>query len=308
MQLHIHFENYQNEFVIVDLKNKTSFEILNFFENSDFQDNEILKIEIFESDLEIVDYKSWIDIAQIYFYKMITPLKLDENLVILKFKKLNLSNSFHTSNNKTNEKYGIDSEFFHIDKNSQFSFLYHYKKALEFIDINSKERILNIGINKGDEFLVIKEMLELSSFMKKEFIGIDYSKTAINYASSNLPDQNMKFLCEDINKIDDLNLGKFDLIVSIGTLQSVNIDFKKTFMNLFQNYLESNGAIILGFPNCRWIDKEMVYGARVPHYNFSEMSTVIKDIYFCKKYLQQKKYRVTITGKDYIFLTARKLT
>ena len=237
---------------------------------------------------------------------MLTPISKDDT-VILKFKKLNQQSSFHKTADKSSEKYGVDSEFFNIDKNSQFSFLYHYKKALEFIDIQSKQKILNIGVNKGDEFKVIKEMLSSSSFNKKEFIGIDYSSSAIEYASENLPYKNMNFLCEDINQIDNLNLGKFDLIISIGTLQSVNIDFKKTFMNLFQNYLESNGAIILGFPNCRWIDGEMVYGAAVPHYNFSEMSTVIKDIYFCKKYLQQKKYRVTITGKDYIFLTARKI-
>ncbi|MGE4473070.1 MAG: methyltransferase, partial [Sulfuricurvum sp.] len=32
-----------------------------------------------------------------------------------------------------------------------------------------------------------------------------------------------------------------------------------------------------------------------------------KDIYYCKKYLQQKKFRVTLTGKDYLFLTATKI-
>ena len=291
---------------IINFKQKSSFEILEFFRNSNFEDGEILQIEILESDLETIGYKSWIDIAQLHFFKMLTPLPLNNNSLILKFKRLNQSSSFHNSSDKSSEKYGIQSEFFNIDKNSQFSFLYHYINALEFIEINSKNRVLNIGINKGDEFKVIEEILSPLSFEQKEFIGIDYSSSAIEYASLNLPSKNIKFLCKDINKIDDLNLKKFDLIISIGTLQSVNIDFKKTFMNLIQNYLEINGAIILGFPNCRWVDGEMIYGAAVPHYNFSEMSTVIKDIYFCKKYLQQKKYRVTITGKDYIFLTARK--
>ena len=237
---------------------------------------------------------------------MLTPTIINDK-VILKFKKLNQQSSFHKTVDKSSEKYGVDSEFFSIDKNSQFSFLYHYKKALEFIDIESKQKILNIGINKGDEFKVIQEILSSQSFEKKDFVGIDYSSSAIQYGKKTLNYPNIDLLCEDINKIDELNIGKFNLIVSIGTLQSVNIDFKKTFMNLIQNYLENDGAMILGFPNCRWIDKQMIYGANVPHYNFSEMSTVIKDIYFCKKYLQQKKYRVTITGKDYLFLTARKI-
>jgi hypothetical protein len=75
-------------------------------------------------------------------------------------------------------------------------------------------------------------------------------------------------------------------------------------MNIIQNYLYKNGSIILGFPNCRWIDGEMITGAKSKNYSFPEMSVLVKDIYFCKKYLQQKKFRVTITGKDYLFLTA----
>jgi hypothetical protein len=78
-------------------------------------------------------------------------------------------------------------------------------------------------------------------------------------------------------------------------------------MSIYQNHLENGGAIILGFPNCRWIDGEMIYGAKAPNYSFSELSLVLKDIHFCKKYLQQKKYRVVITGKDYLFLSARKI-
>ncbi|MEA3497597.1 MAG: class I SAM-dependent methyltransferase [Campylobacterota bacterium] len=293
--------------MIINLEKKSSFEILECFENLDLKDDYILKIQILESDIENIGYKSWVDIAQIYLLKMETPILNQDGTLILKFTKLNTNSSFHKSVDKTTEKYGVYSEFFNIDKNSQFSFLYHYIKALEFIDIESKQKVLNIGINKGDEFKAIQEILTPTSFDAKEFIGIDYSQTAIEYAKDNLTAQNYNFLCADINKIDDLNLGKFNLIISIGTLQSVNIDFKKTFMNLYQNYLEPDGAIVLGFPNCRWVDGQMIYGASVPHYNFSELSTVIKDIYFCKKYLQQKNYRVTITGKDYLFLTARKL-
>ena len=253
----IHLENYHKEFKIVDLKQKSSFEILEFFENLNLKDDEILQIKILESDLENIGYKSWVDIAQLYLFKMVTPTVNEDGTLILKFKKLNQNSSFHKSNDKSSEKYGVSSEFFQIDKTSEFSFLYHYIKALEFIDVDDKQRVLNIGINKGDEFKVIQEMLSSSSFDTKEFIGIDYSSSAINYAKKNLPSSNINFLCEDINQIDKLNLGKFNLIISIGTLQSVNIDFKKTFMNLYQNYLEPNGAIVLGFPNCRWCDGEI---------------------------------------------------
>ncbi|MEA2091719.1 MAG: class I SAM-dependent methyltransferase, partial [Campylobacterota bacterium] len=178
---------------------------------------------------------------------------------------------------------------------------------LKFINIESKNRVLNLGVNRGDEFRVIKDMLSVEEFSAKEFVGIDYSASAIEFAKKDFPENNVDFICHDINSLEELNLGVFDLIISIGTLQSTNINFNTTFMSLYQNHLEKGGAIILGFPNCRWIDGEMIYGAKAPNYAFSEMSLVLKDIHFCKKYLQQKKYRVVVTGKDYLFLTARKI-
>jgi len=46
---------------------------------------------------------------------------------------------------------------------------------------------------------------------------------------------------------------------------------------------------------------------RAPNYPYPEMSLLIKDIYWIKKYLQQHKFRVTITGKEYLFVTATKI-
>jgi cyclopropane fatty-acyl-phospholipid synthase-like methyltransferase len=237
---------------------------------------------------------------------MLTPIKKDEKSTVLIFKKLNRDSSFHKTK-QNSEKYGVDSDFFTIDKSAQFSFLYHYQKSLEFIDIKNKKRVLNLGINRGDEFKIIQNMLSSTEFERKEFVGVDYSSSAIECALKDFSTSNVEFKCHDINRLDELNLGKFDLFISIGTLQSSNINFNATFMSIYQNYLKKDAAVILGFPNCRWIDGEMVYGASAPNYSFNEMSLVLKDIHFCKKYLQQKGYRVVVTGKDYLFLTARKI-
>jgi 2-polyprenyl-3-methyl-5-hydroxy-6-metoxy-1,4-benzoquinol methylase len=290
--------------LIIDFKNQNTKYILDYFRNNDISDK-VINIEILETDLQKIGYKSWIDLAQIFFFKLIKS-SIQNDTVILTFEKLNQNNSFHKEK-QHHEKYGIDSQFFNIEKNNYFSFLFFYENALNFINIQNKKRILNLGVNKGDEFQVIKNIVSKENFETKKLIGIDYSNSVIKYAKSRFDNNNISFLCHDINKIDELNLSKFDLIITIGTLQSSNINFKLTFQSLIQKYLSTDGALVLGFPNCRWIDNEMVFGANVPHYNFSEMSLVIKDIYFCKKYLQQKKFKVTITGKDYIFLTARKI-
>ncbi|MEA3419179.1 MAG: methyltransferase domain-containing protein [Campylobacterota bacterium] len=253
-------------------------------------------------------WKAWSNLAELLFCRMLTPQISADDSVILRFQKLDKTDSFHSKKTpQSEEKYGTDSTFSAIRKNEEPAFLFAYRLALQNIKIQNRRTILNLGINSGDEFDLIRRLSSENLFSKTEFIGIDHSLSAITKARDNLPEKNVTLHCHDINRLEELDLPRSDLIISIGTLQSPGIDFKPLFMSLIQNYLTPNGAIILGFPNCRWIDGEMVYGAKAPNYNFSEMSLLIKDIYFCKKYLQQHKFRVTITGKDYLFLTATKI-
>ena len=251
-------------------------------------------------------FKSWVELASLYFCKILTPKVSLDNMIIISYQKLDLNSSFH--HNKTenkDEKYGVESSFFEIQKIEEPSFIYYYNQALKNVNIYNRKRVINLGVNRADEFEVIESMLSKEQFRDIDLVGVDYSHTAINYAKNRF--KSKKFYQYDINKLDDLNLGKFDLLITIGTLQSVNSNFKLLFISLVQNLLDSNSALIMGFPNSRWIDKEMIYGAKAPNYSYSELSILYKDVYFCKKYLQQHKYRVTITGKDYIFLTATKI-
>ena len=287
------------------LKNKNArficeFEVL----NPDISLNSYGGEKLIIDDEEYIyrGYNAWNALAQILFCKLLTPKISSENFVILSFVKLDLNDSFHKSNLEKSEKYGLDSIFEKINKMEEPSFISYYLNALKNVDVNSKKRVLNLGINSGDEFEVIKQISP--NYKNIEFVGVDFCESAINLAKEKLSESNFTFVNKDINKLDELNLSRFDLIISIGTLQSSTLNFKTFFMSLIQDYLEDKGAIILGFPNCRWLDTQMIYGAKAPNYSYSELSILFNDVIFCKKYLQQKKYRVTITGKDYIFLTA----
>ncbi len=290
------------EFKIDSKQNEISFEVL----NPDNYTHCYAGEKIFLEGCEYIyrGYKSWCDLAEIFQCKFFTPIVNSQHTVILKFQKLDQTSSFHKKSFMVpkDEKYGIDSEFAKISKNEEPAFLHYYLQALKNVNICQKKRILNLGINSGDEFTVIQRLCE--NFEAIEFVGIDISKSAIEEAKNKFKSENFHFYTHDITKLEELDLGKFDLIITIGTLQSSGIEFKPSFNSLVQNYLEKDGAMILGFPNCRWIDGEMIYGSFAPNYNFSEMSLLIKDIYYCKKYLQQKKFRVSISGKTYPFLTA----
>jgi len=250
-------------------------------------------------------YKTWVDLAELLGCKMLTPLVEVEPLVRLTFVVLETDSFHHQSKDK--EKYGVASAFSQLHKMEEPAFYYYYQQALENINIAKRKRVLNLGINRGDEFEVIKNMLEPQHYALIDFVGIDHSSSVISYAREYFNTPNMHFYAHDINDLDTLGLGKFDVLISIGTLQSPNINFKPFFMHLIQSYLSKGSAIILGFPNSRWRGGEMLYGAKAPHYTMSELGLLLSDVMFCKKYLQQKKYRVTITGKTYLFLTATKI-
>ena len=276
----------------------------------ELQTKELLSFKILNPDnnSNTLGYKSWVNLAELYHCKMLTPLIINEQTIQLTFQKLNINDSFHAAPiENREEKYGIESKFFHINKNEEPTFLHAYKKALEAVKIENRKQVLNLGINKGDEFELIEALIDKETFNSIKLVGLDHSQTALNYAKERFPKDNVVFYKHDINKLSQLKLEKSDLIISIGTFQSPGINYKPFLMSLVQEHLTPDGAFILGFPNSRWIEGELIYGAKAPNYPYSEMSLLFNDVIFAKKYLQQKKFRVTITGREYIFLTATRI-
>ena len=133
-------------------------------------------------------YKSWIDLAELLMCKIMTPEKSTYPLVKLYFKKLEIQSSFHTEQqNLKEEKYGINSHFSQINKMEEPAFLYYYKQALQNAKLHQRRRVLNLGINTGDEFNIIKNTLDKQTYKKINLVGIDHTKTAITYAAKNFP-------------------------------------------------------------------------------------------------------------------------
>lgn len=281
--------------------NTITFEVLNPDIGRGHYAGEIITID--DTEYLYRSYKGWSDLAELLFCRLLTPKIISDYTVQITYEKLDLSDSFHTSDAKE-EKYGVTSRFNAIHKNEEPAFLSAYLRALRSVKVGGKKRILNLGINTGDEFELIRQILPSEEYQNLELVGIDFSHSAINVARERFNEGNALFYVHDINDLSALNLGRFDLIITIGTLQSSTLEFKPLFASLVQEYLTQDGAMILGFPNCRWMSGEMIYGAKAPNYPYSEMSILIKDIYSCKKYLQQKKFRVTVTGSYYLFLTA----
>ncbi|WP_457605218.1 class I SAM-dependent methyltransferase [Nitratifractor sp.] len=248
-------------------------------------------------------YRSWIDLATFLGYRMLTPEKRPDGRVLLRFQKLDEGRSFHRKEDRA--KYDPHSHFARLNKNEEPAFLYYYRRALKRLGVEQRRRILDLGIHDGAELEPLRR-LAAEAFSEMEIVGVDRAAEALAQARERYPDT-LRTHCHDIGDLASLDLDRFDLILSIGTLQSPDIELKPLIMELVQRHLTPGGALLLGWPNSRWIDGELLYGARPPNYPFSELSLVIKDLFWIKKYLQQHRFRVVITGREYLFLEATRI-
>ncbi|ADV46744.1 Methyltransferase type 12 [Nitratifractor salsuginis DSM 16511] len=244
-------------------------------------------------------WKAWVDLASHLGYRLLTPERYDKTRLRLTFESVTRERSFHTDNES--DKYSSRSPFARIHKNEESAYYLPYFQALKRLEIFHRPRILALGVNRGDE---LEPILRFNPEAK--VTGIDLDADALALAQKRFGPA-LTTHCLDLNRLEELDLGRYELILSIGTLQSPGIDMKPLMMELVQKHLTQKGALLLGWPNARWIDGELLYGARPKNYPFSELSLVIKDLFWIKKYLQQHKYRVVITGREYLFLEATKI-
>jgi SAM-dependent methyltransferase len=161
--------------------------------------------------------------------------------------------------------------------------------------------VLDLGVNTGDELALA--MALAPALLEASFVGIDHSESAIAVVRARFGAR-VSLHVADLAALDALGLGTFDLVISIGTLQSAGIDDREVVRRVVQRHLAPTGAVIFGFPNCRYLDGELEHGARMKNFRQPELSLLVKDVGFYRKYLQQHHRRVFVTGQHYLFVTA----
>ena len=270
-------------------------------------------------------YRCWVELAELLGCRMVLPrapespespesaagetANAGEGFVTLRFEPLDREGSFHDeAPADPTEKYGAGSRYARLDKREEPAIVLALEAALRRVDPAPRARVLDLGVNTGDELALLRRVVGPERFDTLELVGVDHSASAIARAEERFGSARCRLLTHDINELASLELGRFDLLLSVGTLHSPGIrNAKELLMQLVQAHLTPTGAVLLGFPNCRWLGGEVRYGARAPNYNHPELSLVLKDVDWCKRYLQQHHYRVTLTGRHYLFLTATKI-
>lgn len=233
-------------------------------------------------------WRVWIDLAERMGLRMLTPRPADPPMVELRFERLGAP---WRPDGEGRERYGLGSGFERIRKLEDPAFVLDLEQALARVALPPGGRVLDLGCNTGDVLAMMPAGAQL--------VGVDHSATAIEAAHERLPQATL--VEADVTRLPPL--GRFDLVISIGLLQSGALDDRELVRHVVQHLLASAGAVIFGWPNCRYVDGEVEYGARMKNFREPELGLVIKDVAFYRKYLQQHHRQVYVTGKHYLLVT-----
>ena len=240
----------------------------------------------------------WLELAEQLGCRLLTPEPKGA------FVKLTLSKLADTSWHQDKlgpETYGEASDFSRVQKLEEPTFLFDYIRALERVALTPGSRVLSLGVGRGDELTPFETLF---GGYDLNFTGVDRSASALNLARERFPGESYTFIQADLNELGEQGLGRFDLIISVATFQSPGVKGHTLIREVVQNYLTERGSLILALPNCRYRDGEVRYGAKMKNFSEPDLSLAIKDLAFYRKYLQQHRFKVFLTGKYYLFLTA----
>ena len=217
-------------------------------------------------------------------------------MIELRFSKLDLAATLLQRGTRGPGKYAPDSGFGRVSKLEDPDFLIDFGDALERCNLPARPQVLSLGVNRGDELVPV-----LERHSNAECTGIDHDGEALKAARSQLGSHH-RFIEADLNDLPELP--RHDLIVCIDTLQSPGVDDRALLRQMVQHLLEPRGSVILGLPNCRYLDGELLHGTRMVNFRQPELSLLLKAAAFYKKYFQQHHKRVFVTGKHELLITA----
>jgi len=237
----------------------------------------------------------WTDLADRLELRFHTPLRRGETIV-LSFSKLNPAATLLARDTRGPGKYAPNSDFGRVSKLEDPDFLIDFDDALERCTLPERPRVLSLGVNRGDELVPV-----LERHPDALCTGIDHDPEALEAARERLGDRH-RFIDADLNTLPELP--RHDLVVCIDTLQSPGVDDRALLRHLVQCLLEPRGSVIVGLPNCRYLDGELLHGTRMVNFRQPELSLLFKAAAFYKKYFQQHHKRVFVTGKHELLITA----
>lgn len=239
----------------------------------------------------------WVELADRLGLRLRTPVALGDDRIAIGLERLGAAAPVPSD---PRVRYAPGSEFARLDKREEPGFLLDLADALARARLPPRPRVLELGVNTGDALVLARELRpELAD---AALVGVDHSAEALAVAAARLGPA-FTGVAIDLSALPVHDLGRFDLVLAIGTLQSPGVDDRALLRHVVQARLTPTGAVILGVPNCRYRDGELLHGARMRNFTQPELGLVVKDVAFYRKYLQQHDREVFVTGHHDLFVT-----
>lgn len=247
----------------------------------------------------------WVHLAEHLGAALRTPRSVGGGRVVIGMRRLDPEASWQRRSAPSGdpEKYGAESGFSRVHKFEEAPFLYGFARAVAFVDPPPGARVLAVGCNRGDELAVLERLRPGLACH-----GVDHAASAIDDARRAHP--HMGFTVGDLALLDApplSTLGRFDLVMALNVLHSPSLDGKAILQRLVSEHLTPDGAVIVGLPNVRYVDHGLRYGAQVKGFSHPELSVMIRDAAYYRRYLARHRFRVMITGQHTVFVSARAL-
>ena len=245
----------------------------------------------------------WVELADRLRLRLLAPDRLAGGWLRIRLQRLDEAARALGDGVAGTEKYGAASSYARISKLEDPGFVLDLADALERARLSADARVLDLGCNRGDLFALIAGLRpELGA--SGSFVGVDHSPSALELARRRSSPSRCTYVAADLAQLPSLDLGRFDLVTCIGTMQSPGVDDRKLLEHVVRERLAPHGGLIIGVPNCCYVDGELLFGARTRNFTQPELALLFKHVGYYKRYLQQHDRRVFVTGRNYVLVTA----
>lgn len=252
-------------------------------------------------------WRAWFDLAEGVGYRLGTPLPLGAGRVLVRFVALGAEAPWHAGAGERGDvdRYADPDGFGAVHKLEHPGFLVPLLGALELTAPPDGGRVLALGCHRGDELAALSLLEPAPGSL--ELVGLDASEAVLSEARRRLPEA--RFVHARLHRDEPdqglpRDLGRFDLVIAVALLQSPDLDGSALLRQLVQHHLHERGALVVGLPNSRFRDGEVVWGARTRNYRAVDLSLVVRDLAAYRRYLAQHGFTTHVGGRYDLLLSA----
>ncbi len=203
--------------------------------------------------------------------------------------------------NELSERYGAATNYRRFDRLEEPEILDDTLYALAAMRPRSARRVLSIGVNDGRELELFREVGAGSV----ELWGIDWSESGIRSCRERFPEHAERMLQHDIERLGELDLPTFDIVLALNTLHCTTLDRDKTLKQLGR-VVTAETQWLITVPNCHFGADDIRRRPLDRNHARHDRRKALKDVQYLTRYFHRAGYRNISTFGTYdLFLLVR---